>query len=426
MSDVVIRVDNIGKKYRIGAPEVGFKTLRDTIAHGFKVPLKRLRSVAGGHSATVSPDTIWALKDVSFEVKQGEVLGIIGRNGAGKSTLLKILSRITEPTVGEIELRGRVGTLLEVGTGFHPELTGRENTYLNGAILGMKRDEIRQRFDEIVAFAETGKFIDTPVKYYSSGMYMRLAFSVAAHLESEILIVDEVLAVGDMAFQKKCLGKMSDVAAAGRTVLFVSHNMPAVLNLCTRVILLESGHITQMGDTETLVHQYLNTGLTVAAEQFFPDSRVLKYPDTDLCFTGIRILNKNYEPTSFVHLTEDFFVEVHYRILHSIRSAQVSIILWNQDGVCVLTSTDMDEDVSLIKRELKPGDCVSRIRIPGHLLRTGRYWIDLGSSIPGKRMLDIIEQSIAFEVIDNGSLDLKLSQRRRGIIGPILRWDSMT
>src|SRR5260221_3921713 len=228
MSDIVIHVENISKRYRIGAPELRFKTLRDTITHSVKAPFQRLRSVASGHSATEAKEIIWALKDVSFEVKQGEVLGIIGRNGAGKSTFLKILSRITDPTIGEIKLRGRVGTLLEVGTGFHPELTGRENTYLNGAILGMKRDEIKRRFDEIVAFAETGKFIDTPVKFYSSGMYMRLAFSVAAHLEPEILIVDEVLAVGDIQFQKKCLGKMSEVANAERTVLFVSHNISAL------------------------------------------------------------------------------------------------------------------------------------------------------------------------------------------------------
>lgn len=255
MSDVVIRTEKLGKLYRIGQRQQ-YTTLRDLIARSFSTPFRWFNR---NHQSSVSDahSFIWALKDISFEVKQGEVIGIIGRNGAGKSTLLKILARITEPTEGYAEVRGRVGSLLEVGTGFHPELTGRENIYLSGAILGMKKREIDRKFDEIVAFAEMEKFIDTPVKYYSSGMYVRLAFAVAAHLDPEILLVDEVLAVGDAAFQKKCLGKMGDVAREGRTVLFVSHNMAAIENLCLKAVLLEQGRIIHFGDVRTVITTYL-------------------------------------------------------------------------------------------------------------------------------------------------------------------------
>src|SRR5882724_1962350 len=239
----IIKVQQLGKTYEIGTRKPAYGTLRDTIAAAVRAPIKRLRGY-------VRPaETIWALKDVSFEVMPGEVVGIIGRNGAGKSTLLKVLARITEPTTGRAELYGRVASLLEVGTGFHPELTGRENVYLNGAILGMSKAEIDRKFDEIVAFAELEKFLDTPVKRYSSGMYMRLAFAVASHLEPEILLVDEVLAVGDAAFQKKCLGKMEEVAKEGRTVLFVSHNMTAIRSLCRRVFWLDNGEIVETGET---------------------------------------------------------------------------------------------------------------------------------------------------------------------------------
>jgi lipopolysaccharide transport system ATP-binding protein len=248
----IIRAEGVSKQYRIGRSKDEFPTLRDALAGAVRVPLRW-----AGIAARPAPPKFWALRDVDFEVQPGEVVGIIGRNGAGKSTLLKILSRITEPTTGRIELYGRMATLLEVGTGFHPELTGRENVYLNGAILGMRREEINRKFDEIVAFAEVSKFIDTPVKHYSSGMYVRLAFAVAANLEPEILIVDEVLAVGDIQFQKKCLGKMSSVAREGRTVIFVSHNLAAVKNLCDRTIMLEEGVLKDIGPTEEVVHKYL-------------------------------------------------------------------------------------------------------------------------------------------------------------------------
>lgn len=273
MSDVVVRAEDLSKLYQIGVAQ-RHDTLRDTLVESFARPFRKFsalftrngfhRPILDGHSASRDASTIWALKEVSFEVRCGEVIGLIGWNGAGKSTLLKILSRITTPTTGFAEIRGRVGSLLEVGTGFHPELSGRENIYLNGAILGMKRVEIARKFDEIVAFAEVEKFIDTPVKHYSSGMYLRLAFAVAAHLEPEILLVDEVLAVGDASFQKKCLGKMEDVSKEGRTVLFVSHNMAAVRNLCSRTLLLKEGRIQSSGITEDVIQAYLSM---VYAEQ---------------------------------------------------------------------------------------------------------------------------------------------------------------
>ena len=268
MSDAVIKVENLSKLYRIGAKE-GYKTFRETLIDSAIAPFLLCRDIAkkfinplpsAARSELKSEEnTIWALKDVSFEVKRGEVVGIIGRNGAGKSTLLKVLSKITEPTEGRVELRGRVGSLLEVGTGFHPELTGHENVYLYGAILGMDRWEVTRKFDEIIAFAELEKFVDTPVKRYSSGMYMRLAFAVAAHLEPEILLVDEVLAVGDAAFQKKCLGKMGDVSRQGRTVLFVSHNMAAIQNLCETGLVLDQGEVVFNGDSNVAVQTYMSS-----------------------------------------------------------------------------------------------------------------------------------------------------------------------
>jgi lipopolysaccharide transport system ATP-binding protein len=255
MRDLAIRVEGLSKQFRIGAPE-RYRTLRDTLTDTVTAPFRFLRN---GGSANAPVETIWALKDISFDVKVGEVVGIIGRNGSGKSTLLKILSRITEPTEGHADIHGRVGSLLEVGTGFHPELTGRENIFLNGAILGMTKAEIQRKFDEIVAFSEVDKFIDTPVKHYSSGMYLRLAFAVAAHMEPEILIVDEVLAVGDQKFQEKCLAKMGEVGKQGRTVLFVSHSMPAIQNLCQRVVILEDGRIKRDAATAESMLEYLKS-----------------------------------------------------------------------------------------------------------------------------------------------------------------------
>ena len=290
MSDTILKVSNLSKRYRIGAAEKGGKTFREAVMEGFTAPVRnfaRLRNLTRFKNGD-EEDTIWALKDISFEVKEGEVLGVIGRNGAGKSTLLKILSRIVEPTSGFVEIHGRISSLLEVGTGFHPELTGRENIFLNGGILGMRKKEIESKFDDIVSFSEIGKFIDTPVKRYSSGMYVRLAFAVAAHLEPEILLVDEVLAVGDISFQKKCLGKMTELAGGGRTILFVSHNMTAIQLLCEKCMLLENGRIEDIGRTSGIVDKYLNVGLDISN---IPLAERKEQENSDFVITDIEFLD---------------------------------------------------------------------------------------------------------------------------------------
>jgi lipopolysaccharide transport system ATP-binding protein len=301
MNDIAIRCEGLGKKYRIGERE-SYKALRDTITDAVSAPFRRLRKSKNSNPA-ISNAEFWALKDISFEVKRGEVVGIIGRNGAGKSTLLKILSRITAPTTGEVEIRGRVGSLLEVGTGFHPELTGRENIFLNGTILGMKKQEIKHNFDEIVAFAEIEKFLDTPVKRYSSGMYVRLAFAVAAHLESEILIVDEVLAVGDIAFQKKCLGKMSDVARDGRTILFVSHNMGAIQRLCRECMLFDAGRKLNQGLSAVILPEYFSMS------NKYNESNSVDLTDKDYDLR-IRVLDESGNQTKIWRFGQRLTIEV--------------------------------------------------------------------------------------------------------------------
>ncbi len=311
MSDTVIRVENIGKKYLIGHQQSEkYTALRDVIANGAKNLFNSFQKPKS--QIPNSTEEFWALKDVSFEVKQGDVVGVIGHNGAGKSTLLKILSRITEPTEGKATIYGRVGSLLEVGTGFHPELTGRENIYLNGAILGMKRGEIERQFDEIVAFAEVEKFIDTPVKRYSSGMYLRLAFAVAAHLEPEILLVDEVLAVGDAAFQKKCLGKMEDVAKVGRTVLFVSHNMAAISALCRRCIYLNAGSIQTDGQPDKVIVHYLNDVQSQGQKALA--LRTDREGNGQVIVTNIRWLDAStHQPLVSLISGQEVYLEINYQ-----------------------------------------------------------------------------------------------------------------
>lgn len=314
MPDIAIRVEGLSKQYRIGRRVERYFTLRDQLVDAVTSSFRRLWPGSDGKRSSDAEDTIWALKDVSFEVKQGEVLGMIGSNGAGKSTLLKILSRITEPTEGRFEIHGRVGSLLEVGTGFHAELTGRENIYLNGAILGMYKSETDRKFDEIVAFAGVEKFIDTPVKRYSSGMYVRLAFAVAAHLEPEILLVDEVLAVGDAQFQKKCLGKMQDVAGEGRTVLFVSHNMGSIQRLCNRGIVLRDGVIVVNGSTEKAIREYLAVGMDRLGERTWGD--IAQAPGNDVVrLLGIRCKNSDGVVCSQFDVRDPVFIEIEYAVL---------------------------------------------------------------------------------------------------------------
>jgi lipopolysaccharide transport system ATP-binding protein len=371
VSDVVIRVEQLGKLYRIGRREEHYPTLRETLVRGLVAPFRWAgQFLRGQASARGRRDaTIWALREVTLDVAQGEVVGIIGRNGAGKSTLLKILSRITEPTEGCADICGRVGALLEVGTGFHPELTGRENIYLNGAILGMRKAEIERKFDEIVAFAEVEKFLDTPVKHYSSGMYVRLAFAVAAHLEPEILLVDEVLAVGDAAFQRKCLGKMGDVAHQGRTVLFVSHNMGAVAQLCPTCILLEQGRIAARGPSQKVVETYL-ASCAPAEEAVRLDDAARRGGDGRLRFVAAYLRNGSGERTAMHISGSATDVVLEFDCCQDLADVQFTVTLFNEAGMAV-AHFDVDALGKRFAVPAGPGRVVCHIpRLP---LPAGRY-----------------------------------------------------
>ena len=423
MTDCVIKVENLSKQYRIGARE-GYKTFRETLVDAIKAPFSGLKGILNRKSAIANhqSELIWPLKDVSFEVKQGEVVGIIGRNGAGKSTLLKILSRITEPTEGRVELRGRVGSLLEVGTGFHPELTGHENIYLYGAILGMDRWEVTRKFDEIVAFAELEKFIDTPVKKYSSGMYMRLAFAVAAHLEPEILLVDEVLAVGDAEFQKKCLGKMGAVSKEGRTILFVSHNMAAVNRLCTNAILLTAGKIQTMGATEKVVEIYLHSGPEGESE-YRCDDLGSAPGDEDIRLHAVRILDSQADTSSKLDIRKPFNVEIEYEILRVLTNLRIGFRIITADGTVVFTTSD-SEVPEWIGNERHPGKYINRCEIPGNLLNEGRYsLLNVWADIPFVKIKFLVENILPFQIERTGGAGARYPERWTGVICPSLRWD---
>ncbi len=334
MTDIVIHVDQLSKKYKLGAMYERQDTLRDFLVSMFRSPFRK--------KPASDNQILWALKDISFDIERGSVIGIVGRNGAGKSTLLKVLSRVTDPTSGIGEIHGRVGSLLEVGTGFHPELTGRENIYLNGAILGMKRTEIEKKFDEIVDFSEVEKFIDTPVKRYSSGMYLRLAFAVAAHLEPDILVVDEVLAVGDAEFQRKCLGKMSDVAEQGRTVLFVSHNMSAILRLTTETLVMEKGRIVKRAPSIEAVDYYLSSGFAETGER---DWNIDEIPDNAAPFRpkALRIKNELGLVVNTIRSTEEMTIEFEYQLDDAITGLRVGFYLMSARGEFIFTTFDTDE-----------------------------------------------------------------------------------
>jgi len=466
MSDTAIKVENLGKRYRIGQI-VGYSTLRESLMNLAYAPMRRLRQTGDrrqktgqktedgrqktgqkmddgrreteesglrspvlSHSSSVSsppssvsghPNTIWALKDVSFEVKRGEAVGIIGRNGSGKTTILKILSRITAPTEGCVEIHGRVGSLLEVGTGFHPELTGRENIYLNGAVIGMKKAEVERKFDEIVAFSEIEKFLDTPVKRYSSGMYVRLAFAVAAHLEPEILIVDEVLAVGDSEFQKKCLGKMSNVSKEGRTVLFVSHNMGAVNRLCSRSMWLDKGQLKMSGPSEGVIAAYLSMGSGSRGEIMWDDEQ--QAPGND-CFRlrAVRIRNSSGEVSSTLDTELPFSVEVDYAVKASLSGARIGISLVTSDGTLIFTSCDTDGALDLLHTR-EPGMHRSRCRIPGGLLNSGQYSVTVAADIPMQEVLFLCENVLPFHMEMVKGPGSKIQDGRRGIIRPMLDWE---
>jgi lipopolysaccharide transport system ATP-binding protein len=420
--DAVIRVEQLGKRYRLGIRR-RHDTLRDALTDAMVSPFRRVRSrlAAGGRPEGDRDDTIWVLQDVSFEVKAGEVVGIVGRNGAGKSTLLKILCRVTEPTTGYAELHGRVGSLLEVGTGFHPELSGRENIFLNGAILGMRKGEIDRRFDEIVAFAEVERFIDVPVKRYSSGMYVRLAFAVAAHLEPEILLVDEVLAVGDSAFQQKCLGKIGEVTRGGRTVLFVSHNMSAVNRLCPKAMWLDSGRLIVLDTSEQVIARYLAAGRPDAAQRHWKD-----HPDAPgnahFRLSGVRVLTSKDEVSSSVDVRLPFYVEIEYRLRTPIPSLRVGFQLIAADGTVVFASGDTSHPAG-DQQTRRPGRYVSRCQVPGELLAPGQYTITGTAEVPFVEVLAVADAAVTFHVDDTGGAPGHYPERSPGVIRPSLPWE---
>lgn len=364
----VIAVEKLGKKYHIGS-RLPYKTLRESIMNLMARPFKRLET----------SDAIWALKDVSFEVNKGEVLGIIGRNGSGKSTLLKILSRITDPTEGEARIRGRVASLLEVGTGFHPELSGRENVFLNGAVLGMSKAEIKKKFDEIVAFSEVERFLDTPVKRYSSGMYVRLAFAVAAHLEPEILVVDEVLAVGDVQFQRKCLGKMGEVARSGRTVLFVSHNMTAINRLCSRCIYLDHGTLIDAGIPSNIVQRYLTEGFArQSGEVIFSGGQ-----NDDIRFISACTLGPDGLPRTSFRSDENIRIKVTYEVKYEMSGVSVAINITTGEQESLWSMGDWEQYPELFEKR-EQGKWTGEWVVPADVLRPGRYFIACGAGNPSR------------------------------------------
>jgi lipopolysaccharide transport system ATP-binding protein len=419
MSDVAIRIEGLGKRYRIGAPAMNYRTLRDSFMAAFQSPVHWLR---GKHAGNGHLNSIWALRDISFEVKQGQVMGVVGRNGAGKSTLLKILSRVTDPTEGVGEIHGRVGSLLEVGTGFHPELTGRENIYLNGAILGMRRTEIARNFDEIVEFSEVGTFIDTPVKRYSSGMYLRLAFAVAAHLEPEILVVDEVLAVGDAEFQRKCLGKMSDVAQQGRTVLFVSHNMSAILRLTQETVVIEKGRLGMRAPTPQAVDYYLSQGYSQEGQRIWEPDEVP--PEAaPFCPLAVRLCNLQGKVVDTIRSIEPCVIEVEYTLCAPVTGLRVGVYLMSTRGEYIFTSFDTDETDRYEHLGSRPvGRYVSRCTIPADFLNEGRFVVGVNASSYRVRRYFQDEKALTFTVDAIGAPGMQWPEPRMGAVRPRLDW----
>lgn len=419
----VIEIHNLSKSYKIGERKESYYSLRDEMVKLAKKPIKWLRGQKTGKR------DFWALQDINFSVQKGEVIGIIGRNGAGKSTLLKVLSRITPPTKGQAVIRGRVSSLLEVGTGFHPELKGRENIYLTGAILGMTKREIDSKFDEIVEFSEIGDFLDTPVKRYSSGMYVRLAFAVAAHMEPEVLFVDEVLAVGDYKFQKKCLEKMSKVSQEGRTVLFVSHNMASVARLCNRSILLEKGKLVMEGATQNVIEKYIGLRKEIGGEVVWEN--LDEAPgDSSVKLRKVAVLSSNQKPSSILEASDDFYVEMTYQNFVEGAKLMPCIRLVNNEGVVVLTVANLPSVC------LKPDSWYDRpgpkglfkcvCKIPGNLLREGYYFVNVVvGNLAG--VLDsyahVYEEQVAsFEIVDKRSIHKEHNNVLVGVVQPRLDW----
>jgi len=429
MSNIVVSVKDLGKKFHIGKLQSNsHDTLGQKLGEMILTPFRRAGQLAHGHATAAADldEEFWAIQDVNFNIAQGELVGIIGRNGAGKSTLLKILSRITEPTTGSISIRGRVGSLLEVGTGFHPELTGRENIYLNGAILGMTKNDISLAFDEIVSFSEVEKFLDTPVKHYSSGMTLRLAFAVAAHLEPEVLIVDEVLAVGDARFQRKCINKMEDVGGQGRTVLFVSHNMAAVTRMCKRVILLEGGTLAADGSAQSIVSSYLSSGSGTSSVREF-DAETAPKGDVAI-MKAVRVRNQEGKITESTNISDSVGIEIEFDVFEEGRVLQPHVVLVNDEGVKLFTSVDVDSEW---RNKARPkGRYTSTAWIPGNLLTEGMGIVSVAiwALEPSRKLECWYREAVAFQVID--SMDGTNSARGEwagdfdGVMRPLLKWET--
>ena len=424
--DFAITAENISKLYRIGVIDETQDTFGRVLIDLVKSPIRNYRKyrslynfddVNGDHASdNNSKDILWALRNVSFSVKEGEVLGIIGKNGAGKSTLLKILSRITEPTTGKVIFKGRISSLLEVGTGFHPELTGRENIYLNGTILGMRKKEVDLKIDQIIDFSGVEKFIDTPVKRYSSGMGVRLAFSVAAHLEPEILIIDEVLAVGDAQFQRKCLGKMDNVAKEGRTVVFVSHNMSAINQLCSRVLLLEDGQITLNDRPEKVISHYLMDGKSADSNWNLPlDER----DKSEIQIYRVSIVAKNNDMTTTLQYDENFSIEISCDIGSEIEDLVIMCRVSDTYGNILFTSWDTDA-VNADCRHRVPGKYISTCKIVGSFLKPGVYLVSVCAFVPKVKIFHSHENILSFEITPIG---YRLNPERQGVVAPILDWE---
>jgi homopolymeric O-antigen transport system ATP-binding protein len=416
----MIIVEDLGKVYRIGVQEAQPTSSVGRFTAVVGSPFRYLRQMT---RPMTEAETLWALRNVSFEVHTGEVLGLIGRNGAGKSTLLKILSHITEPTEGRVVIQGRVSSLLEVGTGFHPELTGRENTYLNGAILGMKKKEIDRKFDEIVEFSGIAEFMDTPVKRYSSGMYVRLAFAVAAHLEPEVLIVDEVLAVGDAEFQTKCLGKMESVSQQGRTILFVSHNMQTMGRICPRVVFLEHGRVKRIGSSHDVIAEYLYAGQTTISEKVWQDLATAPGDDA-VRLTAIRLSNPEGVAHDRFDIRYPITVEIEYAVLRPVKRLIAEIGILSSDGATIFLTSDQFENC-LATRE--PGAYRAHFTIPGNFLAEGRFVANCAlSELQKPRIIHVREPSIVgFEVYDNmegDSVRGNIPSDYPGVVRPMFDW----
>ncbi len=407
MNEPIIEIRDVGKKYNIYHQREKYLSLRDLMTQFFTSPFKTIKE-------KMTREEFWSLRNISVDIARGETVGIIGANGAGKSTLLKILSKITPPTEGEIIIRGKVASLLEVGTGFHPELTGRENIYLNGAILGMTKKEIQQKFDSIVEFSGVEKFLDTPVKRYSSGMYVRLAFSVAAHLEPDVLIVDEVLSVGDAEFQKKCLNKMNTVVSEdGRTVIFVSHNMNAIKKICQKCILLKNGEIIAYGDTLSIIAQYNksdNKNIQAVHEYKISESKAAS-------ITSIKFFNNNNVIASEINVDEGFYIDIEYHVQEEVQRACICALFYDQGDDLFLLSSETDKTLRL--RNYKKGRYITRIAVPAQLFNIGKYHCDISFQKPFIEYIDH-KQKVSFSIVDSANFRIDSRWKRLGRTATVL------